>query len=56
VTTSTLFGQLVAASTFFAGSQRFLDWMIAGSVLLVVFLITLYRAIARGFDLGPRDT
>jgi hypothetical protein len=37
------------------GSQQFLAWVVAGSVVLVLLVVTTYRDIARRFDCGPRD-
>jgi hypothetical protein len=43
-------------ASFAVGSQQFLAWVVAGSVVLVLLAVTTYRETARRFDYGPRDT
>jgi hypothetical protein len=47
---------LAKTASFSVGSQQFLAWMVAGSLVLVMLVVTTYREITRRFDCGPRDT
>jgi hypothetical protein len=36
--------------------QHVLGWLVGSSILLVLLTVGIYRAYARTFDRGPRDT
>jgi hypothetical protein len=51
------FAALIASkSDISSGSQTVLQWIIAGSIILVLLALTTYRAITRTFHRGPDDT